>query len=163
MKDRVPTYAGRYKATDVASGDVKFLDLELADEPTQIGTALNKALFDYTMAAIGTTAGTANALTLAGDGGFILSDGATIRFKLHVDSGATPTINVNSKGAKDLRTANGEYMPETPAGTWLTATYSSTLGFFVCAGSTSKKPDYVPDTMVALMGWTPLYTVLTEE
>lgn len=161
MKDRVPTYAGRVTLTPVA-GQTDTYTLAMADSPTEAGTPLNKATFDFVMAAIGTTAGTANALTLAGDGGFTLTDGATIRCKLHVDSGATPTINVNGTGAKALKSADGAYMPETPAGTWISATYSTTLGFFVCAGSSSKKPDYIPEAMVGLMGWTPLYTVLTE-
>lgn len=161
MKDRVPTYAGRVTLTPVTGQDNTYT-LAMADQPTEAGTPLNKATFDFVMAAVGTTAGTANALTLAGDGGFTLTDGAAIRFKLHVDSGATPTINVNSTGAKALKTADGEYMPETPAGAWIAATYSTTLGFFVCAGSSSKKPDFIPEYMVGLMGWTALYTVLTE-
>lgn len=161
MKDRVPTYAGRVTLTPV-SGQTNTYTLAMADSPTEVGTPLNKATFDYVMAAIGTTAGTANALTLAGDGGFTLTDGATIRFKLHVDSGATPTINVNSTGAKALKSADGEYMPETPAGAWVSATYSTTLGFFVCAAIKAAKPHYIPEAMVGLMGWTPLYSVLTE-
>lgn len=161
MKDRIPTYAGRVTLTPVA-GQTDTYTLTMADSPTEAGTALNKALFDFTMAAIGTTAGTANALTLAGDGGFTLVDGATIRFKLHVKSGSAPTINVNGTGAIALKTPDGDFMPETPAGAWLSATYSSTLGFFVCAAGNAAKPDYIPEYMVGLMGWTPLYTVLTE-
>lgn len=163
MKDRVPTYPGRVKLTDEETGVAKFYTLEMADEPTENGTGLNKNLFDYAFAAIGTTAGTATALTLAGDGGFTLTDGATIRFKLHVSSGETPTINVNGTGAKALKTLAGEYIPETPAGTWISATYSSTLDFFVCAAGNAAKPDFIPEYMVGLMGWTPLYSVLTEE
>lgn len=161
MKDRVPTYPGRVKLTPVV-GQTNIYDLEMADQPTENGTGLNKALFDYSMAAIGTTAGTANALTLAGDGGFTLTDGSTIRFKLHVSSGDSPTINVNGTGAKALKTADGSYMPETPAGAWISATYSSSLDFFVCAAGNAAKPDFIPEYMVGLMGWTPLYSVLTE-
>lgn len=162
MKDRVSTYAGRVTLTPV-SGQTNTYTLAMADQPTEAGTALNKALFDFALAAIGTTAGTSTAYTLAGDGGFTLTDGATIRFKLHTASGASPTINVNSTGAKALKTADGADMPETPAGAWLVATYSSTLGFFVLQGvSGSATPAAIPDYMVSLMGWTPLYTVLTE-
>ena len=158
MKDRIPTYAGRVRLTPV-SGQSNVYDMAMADEPTEQGTALNKALFDYTMAAIGTTAGTATALTLAGDGGFALNDGATIRFKLHIASGANPTINVNGTGAKHLKTADGISMPTTPAGAWVVATYSATLGFFVLASS-AKAQRYSPLLFEALLGYSPLYEIL---
>lgn len=162
MKDRVSTYPGRVRLTPV-SGQTNVYTLEMADSPTENGTALNKALFDYALAAMGTTAGTSTAFTLAGDGGFTLTDGATIRFKLHTPSGTSPTINVNGTGAKALKTADGADMPETPAGAWIVATYSSTLDFFVLSGvSSTPAPDFIPDYVAALMGWTPLYTVLTE-
>lgn len=149
--------------TNETTGEISYVYLEAADEPTEEGTPLNKATFDYAIAAMGETAGTATALTLAGDGGFTLVDGATIRFKLHVQSGTSPTINVNSTGAKALKNADGSDMPETPAGTWVVATYSSTLGFFVSSGvSSPPAPDFIPDYIAALMGWTPLYSVLTE-
>lgn len=163
MKNRIPTKPGRHKMTNETTGEISYVFLEAADEPTEEGTALNKATFDYALAAMGTTAGTSTALTLAGDGGFTLVDGATIRFKLHTASGTAPTINVNSTGAKALKTADGSDMPETPAGAWIVATYSSTLDFFVLSGvSSPPAPDFIPDYVAALMGWTPLYTVLTE-
>ncbi len=85
----------------------------------------------------GSTSGTATALTLSTHGrAFGLYDGAIIRFKLHVDSGATPTINVNGTGAKKLMIDKYKPMKAgTAAGTWLTAIYSSTFGFFVLQGS----------------------------
>lgn len=139
MKDRIPTYPGRMRLTDVLTGQARLYDVEMADEPTENGTAQNKALFDYAFAAIGTTAGTATAYTLAGDGGFSLTDGATIRARLHVDSGATPTINVNGTGAKALMA--DYYTPmdaEIKAGTWITATYCAAFDFFVLQGSGAK-------------------------
>ena len=159
MKDRISTHAGRVQLTHI-SGDI--YDMAMADDPIEVGTALNKALFDFSLAAIGTTAGTSTAYTLAGDGGFTLTDGATIRFKLHTKSGDSPTINVNGTGAKALKTINGTAMPETAAGTWIVATYSTTLGFFVLSGVRGSAPDFIPDYIVALMGWSPLYSVLTE-
>lgn len=156
MIDRIPTHPGRVKLTPV-SGNI--YDMEMADDPIEAGTPLNKALLDHAVAAYGTTAGTATALTLAGDGGFSLADGAVIRFKLHTESGASPTINVNSTGAKALNTANGLSMPITPAGAWITATYSSTLDFFVLASS-SKPQKYTPALLDALMGYSPLYEIL---
>lgn len=52
MKDRIPTYPGRVKLTQV-SGDI--YDLERADQPSEAGTPLNKATFlkDATAALFG--------------------------------------------------------------------------------------------------------------
>lgn len=44
MKDRIPTYPGRVKLTPV-TGSPDLFDMEMADEPTQVGTPLNKATF----------------------------------------------------------------------------------------------------------------------
>lgn len=98
------------------------------------GMPVNKQVMDECLAASGTTAGTATALALS-QPGFVLTDGALIRFKLHVDSGATPTINVNSTGAKALMQTKYKPMKTTFAGTWVTAVYSSTFDFFVLQGS----------------------------
>lgn len=122
--------------------------MTMADEPTEVGTALNKALFDRVIAAYGTTTGTATAYALAGDGGFTLSDGAFVRFKLHVDSGATPTLNVNGTGAKALMA--DYYTPMDAgikAGTWVNAVYCADFGFFVLSGSKAK--------------FTPVFEILT--
>ena len=64
MTDRIPTYPGRYKATNVSTGEITFFDLELADEPTQAGTPLNKAslLTDATAATVGANYGTTPSL-----------------------------------------------------------------------------------------------------
>lgn len=55
MKDRVPTYPGRMKLTDVNTGVVTYVDMELADQPIEDGTPLNKAnlLTDATATALG--------------------------------------------------------------------------------------------------------------
>ena len=54
MKDRIPTYPGRVKLTQV-SGNI--YDLERADQPSEAGTPLNKAslLKDATAALFGLT------------------------------------------------------------------------------------------------------------
>lgn len=53
MQDRIPTYPGRVKLTPV-TGEENIYDMERADEPTQVGTPLNKAtlLTDSTETAI---------------------------------------------------------------------------------------------------------------
>ena len=156
MKDRISTYAGRIRLTHVSGS---LYDMEMADQPVEAGTPLNKALFDFLIAAVGTTGGTAEALTLYGDGGFGLTDGATIRFKLHTDSGVNPTINVDNTGAKSIKTQSGIAMPFTPAGTWVTATYSSTLDFFVLASS-ARAQKYTPRLLDEYLGYSPLYGIM---
>lgn len=107
----------------------------LKNPVVQEGMPINKISMDECLAASGTTTGTETAYALA-QPGFVLTDGATVRFKLHVDSGATPTLNVNGTGAKAIM--QNKYKPMragVSAGLWLTAIYSSTLGFFVLQGS----------------------------
>ena len=60
MKDRIPTYPGRVKLTPVA-GQENVYDLVRMDEPTEVGTPLDKAnlLADATAALIGLTDETA--------------------------------------------------------------------------------------------------------
>ena len=59
MQDRTPTYPGRVKLTPV-TGQTNIYDMEMADQPGQAGTALNKAnlLTDATAAAIAALSGT---------------------------------------------------------------------------------------------------------
>lgn len=56
MKDRIPTYPGRVKMT-LPDGSVQYVTLERADQPTQVGTPLNKAtlLSDDTAELLGLT------------------------------------------------------------------------------------------------------------
>ena len=99
------------------------------------GMPINKQAMDECLAASGITAGTATAFTLA-QPGFALADGALIRFKLHVDSGATPTLNINGTGAKKLMQSKTKpFKTGVPAGTWVTFVYSSDFGFFLQQGS----------------------------
>ena len=132
-RNRVPTRPNRVLITP-ESGSAFYGTIARADEPTDVGCPIDKVTLDEFLAASGTTAGTATTLTLA-QAGFQLADGATIRFKLHVDSGATPTINVNGTGAKKLMANKFKPMKTTFAGTWVTAIYSSTFDFFVLQGS----------------------------
>ena len=134
-RNRVPTRPGRVLITP-ASGTAFYGTITRADEPTEEGCPLDKTTLDEFLAASGVTTGTASALVLS-QAGFQLADGAVIRFRLHVDSGATPTINVNGTGAKKLMATKYKPMKTTFAGTWVTAIYSSTLGFFVLQGSSN--------------------------
>lgn len=138
-RNRTPTRPGRVLITP-ENGTAFYGTLVRADEPTDEGCPVDKVTLDEMLAASGTTAGIATALTLAL--GFQLVDGASIRFKLHVDSGATPTINVNGTGAKALMATKFKPMKTTFAGTWVTAIYSSTLDFFVLQGSTATDGNF---------------------
>lgn len=82
----------------------------------------------------GETTGEAATLELAIQN-FVLIDGTTIMFKLHVDSGATPTLNVNSLGAKPLMQSLVKAMPTKKKGSWVTVTYYADNDFFVSSGS----------------------------
>ncbi len=136
MKNRIPTYAGRVKLIPV-DGEENTFDMVRADEPIDEGTPLNKRLLDFAVAANGVTAGTNTAYTLDDEfGGFVLSDGARINFKLHVSSGDSPTINVNNTGAKPLTvTPTIPMTPGTSAGTWYTAIYNAESDCFILSGN----------------------------
>lgn len=140
MKNRDSAHPGRVKLTpvDAANG---IYDLVRADEPRDPGTPLNKALLDYAVAACGVTAGTATALTLDDAfGGFTLVDGAKVNFRLHVASGANPTLNVNGTGAKALVDAtNMALSTNLPAGTWIDARYSAPLDAYVLTGNSKMR------------------------
>ena len=93
--------------------------LVLKNKIITAGMPVNKAAMDECLAASGTTAGSATAFTLKQDN-FALFDGALVRIKLHVDSGATPTLNVNGTGAKKLMQSKTKPLRAgIPAGTGL--------------------------------------------
>lgn len=133
MKNRESLYPGRVKLTpvDAANG---IYDLVRADEPQEEGTPLNKKLLDFAVAACGVTAGTATAYTLDDEfGGFELVDGAKVNFRLHVESGAGATLNVNGTGEKALKTIYGNPMPPgIGAGKWIEARYDVTDDAYIC-------------------------------
>lgn len=109
--------------------------LVLKNQVITAGMPVDKAAMDECLAASGTTAGSATAFTLA-QPNFALFDGALVRIKLHVDSGATPTLNINGTGAKALMQSKTKpFKAGIPAGTWVTFVYSSDFGFFLQQGS----------------------------
>ena len=113
------------------------VQLQLANPVIQEGMNVDKVAMDECLAASGTTAGSATAFTLA-QPNFALFDGALVRIKLHVDSGATPTLNINGTGAKKLMQSKTKpFKAGIPAGTWVTFVYSSDFGFFLQQGSGS--------------------------
>lgn len=84
------------------------------------------------------TAGSDTAYTVELNG-FQFKDGASLGIKLHVDSGATPTLNVNGTGAKPLMTTLTKALSTTKKGTWVFLTYYADQDFFVSKGSGTVK------------------------
>ena len=73
-----------------------------------------------------TTGGTGSTLT-ATVTNFTLSDGATVRIKLHTEISAGATLNVNSLGAKTILTSKGTSIPSGAiTGSYLTLIYNGT-------------------------------------
>ena len=109
--------------------------LSLKNPIVQQGMNVDKVAMDECLAASGTTEGSATAFTLS-QPNFTLFDGALVRIKLHVDSGATPTLNINGTGAKALMQSKTKpFKAGIPAGTWVTFVYSADFGFFLQQGS----------------------------
>lgn len=133
------TAVPRYNLVDAAGKVVAAnVQLQLANPVIQEGMNVDKVAMDECLAASGTTAGSAIAFTLA-QPNFALFDGALVRIKLHVDSGATPTLNINGTGAKKLMQSKTKpFKAGIPAGTWVTFVYSSDFGFFLQQGSSGS-------------------------
>lgn len=114
------------------------IKLVLKNQVITAGMAVDKVAMDECLAASGTTAGSATAFTLV-QPNFTLFDGALVRIKLHVDSGATPTLNINGTGAKALMQSKTKpFRAGIPAGTWVSFVYSSDFGFFLQQGSSEN-------------------------
>lgn len=133
------TAVPRYNLVDAAGKVVAAnVQLQLANPVIQEGMNVDKVAMDECLAASGTTAGSATAFTLV-QPNFALFDGALVRIKLHVDSGATPTLNINGTGAKKLMQSKTKpFKAGIPAGTWVTFVYSSDFGFFLQQGSSGS-------------------------
>lgn len=99
----------------------------------EVGTKQTKALWDEILAASGTTSGTSSALTLT-QTGFVLADGAAVRFKLGTAMDKGATLNVNGTGAHAIVDALGKPQ-KAIAGSYCTVIYSSTTGNFILQGS----------------------------
>lgn len=133
-RNRTPTKPGRVLITP-DSGTAFYGTITRADEPTDDGCPIDKVTLDELLAGSGMTSGTDTTLMLD-QPGFQLTDGATVRFRLHVRSGALPALNVSGTGAKLIKQQNGKPMKAgVAAGTWITVIYSEALGNFILQGS----------------------------
>ena len=139
--DRAPTKPNRYAVYDDGHNFLRYEYHERADEPTQEGNPINKALQDEFLAASGTTTGTGEAFLLA-QAGFYLRDGAVIRLKLHSLPIGAATLNVESTGAHPIVTPKGKPIPGYSAGTWVTVIYNATAGNFILQGEGGSAARY---------------------
>lgn len=120
IKDQNVQHPNRFKINGVSSTIEP--DFGVVSES---GTDVNRDLITTILAGVGTTSGTASALTLA-QPGFTLKDGATVRIKLHTNMAAGATLNVNGTGAKAIKTTVGsDYPSGATAGAWLSMVYSA--------------------------------------
>lgn len=141
--DRIPTpgKAG-WRQFDVVESALSGLPVgatfkakvDFADDATQVGTEVNRAAQIEFLAASGTTAGTASALTLA-QPSFTLEDNAPIRVKFHVNTTAPFSINVNNTGAIPVYDAQGNNNANYNLNTWATFVYSVTLNRWIAQGA----------------------------
>ncbi len=122
--------------------------LKLKNPIAQEGTRVNKPLLDEFLAASGVTAGSATALTLA-QPGFVLADGAMVRFRLHTASGASPTLNIAGTGARAIKTALGLPLRQgIAAGMWLTATYSAPQNAYIVSSAPAPVYEVISRTVI---------------
>ena len=122
--------------------------LKLKNPIAQAGTAVNKPLLDEFLAASGVTSGSGTAYTLA-QPGFVLVDGASVRFRLHTASGANPTLNVGGTGAKAIKTALGLPLRQgLAAGMWLTALYSASQNAYIVPSAPAPSYEVISRTVI---------------
>lgn len=141
----------RYNILD-SNGNVLYANaqLVLANTISTAGTPVNKALLDEFLAASGDVAGNALNTTIAlSQAGFVLKDGAMIRFRY---TGTTVTcverkLNVNSTGAKYMSNSRGSLEVSLKNGSEYIAIYNSSKSEWILVGI---EDDY----------WIPVGTVL---
>lgn len=108
-----------------------------------VDSKLDKALesisdTDKRIRAQGTSTGNALALELSVPT-FELLDGTMVRVKIHVNTSANATLNVNNTGAKPIIRIDGEPIDlELKQGTWCIFVYSATLDSWVFEGWSTK-------------------------
>lgn len=102
-----------------------------------VGTPVNAGNLNAILAAANTTTGTADHLELV-QKGFMLFDGACVRFRLHTmpipGSDGKTYLNINATGDKAVMSIKGRPLKGLTAGNWVTAIYSEPLDFFVLQG-----------------------------
>lgn len=120
-----PEIIPRYKLVkDDGTVVAEHVELQLENPILQEGMSYDRDFANEILTASGTTAGTAEALTLAQEN-FVLFEGATARIKLHVAISGATTLNVHGSGAFALVTADGSVdVPTLSDSTILTLVYN---------------------------------------
>lgn len=118
---------------------------ELHDDIVQILEDSASHMADYVKhPGFAVTDGTANTYTVTlnpAPTGYV--DGMAIVIKVNVDSTGSSTLNVNSLGAKVLKTANGKDALNLKAGGIYTFRYNSTTGNFMLQGEGVDATDLI--------------------
>lgn len=131
----------RYRGKD-GNGNTVFehVELQLENEIQQEGMPYNKAFANEVLAASGIASGSNGIYSLT-QPGFLLLDGALVRFRVPENWGDEFTLNVNETGALPvLDTAGEPISTDLVQGAWVEALYSSAVGayFFKSGGGSLK-------------------------
>lgn len=121
--DRVPTYPGRVKLTR-EDGTVEYVTIERADEPTVIGTPINKVLFDSIKEAIPTTPEDIGAL--ASDGNAVSATKLVTSRTIRTNLASTSSASFN--GTANIKPGVTGTLPISNGGTGNTIGAASALG-----------------------------------
>lgn len=112
-----------------------------------------------------TTGGTSTAFTATSSQTLSLSDGVTITVQLHTTSGSSPTLNVDSTGAKAIQKLSGTAVPPgaLKQGGIYTFTYRSSADAWIGRGNPGERDFNAGDGLIAYgdaapTGWSILTT-----
>lgn len=108
--------------------------LTLKNPVIQSGMPVDKQAMDECLAASGAVTGTKKALVLAQEN-FALFDGAPVSIKLFDKLSGGVTLDINSTGAKRIKTSENEDPDVGGAGVWVSLTYSAQRDVYILAAS----------------------------
>lgn len=131
----------RYRGKDENGHTIfEHVELQLENEIQQEGMPYNKTFANEVLAASGVASG-GNGIYSLTQPGFLLLDGALVRFRVPENWGDEFTLNVNETGALPvLDTAGEPISTDLVQGAWVEALYSSAVGayFFKSGGGALK-------------------------
>lgn len=107
--------------------------IELTNPVITEGMAVDKTAMDECLSASGRAGGTKKALTLQQEN-YALFDGAVVRVQLFDQLSGAATLNVNSTGAKRIKTVAGEDPDGLVKDSWIDLVYSATRDQYIVQG-----------------------------
>lgn len=107
--------------------------IELTNPVITEGMAVDKTAMDECLSASGRAGGTKTALTLQQEN-YALFDGAVVRVQLFDQLSGVATLNVNSTGAKRIKTVAGEDPDGLLKDSWIDLVYSATRDQYIVQG-----------------------------